>query len=59
MQAVMVTNGAGESTVQCAGQIALYPNGTMVGDDIKAQTEQALTNIQAILKAAGTSMANV
>jgi 2-iminobutanoate/2-iminopropanoate deaminase len=43
-----------------AGQIALDP-ATMevVGDDTAAQTEQVLTNLAAVLEAAGTGMAHV
>ena len=37
--------------VYCSGQIPLDPNsGEVIGDDIKAQTTQALKNIGGILK---------
>lgn len=44
----------------CAGQIPLDPaTGSIVGNDIKSQTEQVLKNIEAILKAEGLTFANV
>ena len=43
-----------------SGQIPIDPaTDKLVEGDIKVQTEQVLKNIQAILEAAGTSMANV
>jgi len=44
-----------------AGQIALDPNsGTIVGeDDVAAQTEQVMTNMGAVLKAAGATFQDV
>jgi 2-iminobutanoate/2-iminopropanoate deaminase len=43
-----------------AGQIPLDPKtGQMVEGSIEAQTRQALTNLSAVLEAAGTSPANV
>jgi 2-iminobutanoate/2-iminopropanoate deaminase len=43
-----------------AGQIPLDPTtGQMVEGGIEAQTRQALTNVSAVLEAAGTSLANV
>jgi 2-iminobutanoate/2-iminopropanoate deaminase len=42
-----------------AGQIPLNPTtGQMVEGGIEAQTRQALTNVSAVLEAAGTSLAN-
>jgi 2-iminobutanoate/2-iminopropanoate deaminase len=42
-----------------AGQVALDPaTGQVVEGDIRAQTRQVLENIQAILRAAGTSLAH-
>ena len=44
----------------CAGQIPLDPkSGNLVAGDIKAQTEQVLLNIQAILEDQKLSFANV
>ena len=46
--------------VYTAGQIALYPaTGQMVEGDVQAQTEQALQNLRAVLKASGSSLKNV
>lgn len=42
-----------------AGQVAIDPaTGQVVEGDIRAQTRQTLENIQAILRAAGTSLAH-
>ena len=38
-----------------SGQIALSPEGVVVGDDITAQTEQVMKNLGAVLSAAGSS----
>lgn len=40
-----------------AGQIALRPDGTLVGGGIAAQTEQVIRNLAAVLGAAGSSLA--
>ena len=54
-QAVKIGN-----LVYTAGQIALDPaTGKMREDEIQIQTEQVLTNLQAVLQAAGTDLANV
>ncbi len=46
--------------VYVAGQGPLDPStGKMVRESIQAETRQVLKNVQAILEAAGTSMANV
>lgn len=43
-----------------SGQIALDPaTGELVGNDIVSQTEQVMTNISALLKAAGTDFDHV
>lgn len=43
-----------------SGQLGINPpTGELAGDDICAQTRQALTNIQAILKEAGTDLSAV
>jgi 2-iminobutanoate/2-iminopropanoate deaminase len=44
-----------------SGQIPLHPQtGEMVGgDDVEAQTEQVMQNLEAVLKAAGSSFAQV
>ncbi|MCC7494560.1 MAG: RidA family protein [Fimbriimonadaceae bacterium] len=43
----------------CAGQIPLTPAGELVGGDIAAQTRQVLTNLAAVVAAAGGSLAQV
>ncbi len=44
----------------CSGQIALDPSsGTMVGNDIKSQSEQVMKNIASILEASGASFVDV
>ena len=49
-----------DNLVFTAGQIPLDPTtGRLVEGDIQAQTRQSLKNVQAILEAAGTSLAKV
>ena len=44
----------------CSGQIALDPvSGVLAGNDIKAQTEQVMQNISAILAASGATFDDV
>ncbi|WP_038056062.1 RidA family protein [Thermus amyloliquefaciens] len=42
-----------------SGQIPLRPDGTLAEGDIRAQTEQVMENLKAILEAAGSSLARV
>jgi 2-iminobutanoate/2-iminopropanoate deaminase len=42
-----------------SGQIPLRPDGSMVEGDIKEQTRQVLTNVQALLSAAGSGLEHV
>ena len=42
-----------------SGQIPLLPNGELLEGDVAAQTEQVLVNLQAVLTAGGSSLANV
>lgn len=42
-----------------SGQIALKPDGTFVDGDVEAQTTQVLTNLQAVLVEAGSSLQKV
>ncbi|WP_243027047.1 RidA family protein [Thermus albus] len=42
-----------------SGQIPLRPDGTLVEGDIRAQTEQVMENLKAILEAAGSSLSRV
>lgn len=45
--------------VFCSGQIPLQLDGTLEGGDVAAQTRQVLTNLQALLVAANSSLAQV
>lgn len=49
--------------VYLSGQVPLTPDGKLVGvtgqTDIQAQTRQALTNIKAVLEAAGTTWESI
>ncbi|HJQ26345.1 MAG TPA: RidA family protein [Blastocatellia bacterium] len=42
-----------------AGQLAIKPNGERVLDSIEAQTEQAMANVAAILRAAGSDLSRL
>lgn len=57
-QGVVTTGGR---TLYTSGQIALDPaTNQMVGEgDVKAQAERVLTNLEAVLSAAGLGFANV
>ena len=45
------------NTIYVSGQLPIDPaTGAFAGDDIRMQTKQSLTNIQSILKEAGTDM---
>ena len=59
-QAVIVPVG-GQRMVFCSGQIALDPvSGVMMGEgDVEAQARQVMTNLNAVLVAAGATFANV
>jgi len=41
-----------------SGSIPLRPDGSLVDGDVRAQTEQVLQNLQALLAAAGTTLAH-
>ena len=46
--------------VFCSGQIPIDPaTGKLVADDIEAQTKQVLTNVTAVLAAAGLQLSHV
>lgn len=48
------------NVIHVSGQLPVDPaTGEFAGEDIASQTRQSLTNIQNILAAAGTTMANV
>ena len=55
-QAVVVEGG---KTIYIGGQNGILPDGTMVGETLAAQTEQAYKNILEILKTVGASQENV
>lgn len=49
-----------DEMVYCSGQIGIVPaSGALAGDDIAGQTHQALKNLSAVLKEAGTDMSHV
>lgn len=51
---------AADGWVFCAGQLGLDPaNGALVEGGVAAQAERALRNLEAVLDAAGASMADV
>lgn len=43
----------------CSGQIALSPDGQLIQGDVKAQTEQCMANIQAVLSEAGATFGHI
>ena len=45
--------------VYTSGQIALTPEGEMLGDDVVLQTKQVFANLKAVLAEAGTSLDRV
>jgi 2-iminobutanoate/2-iminopropanoate deaminase len=46
--------------VYCSGQIGLVPSsGEFAGDDVESQARQVMKNLQAVLKAAGSSFDRV
>ncbi len=55
-QAVMAE---GSKTLYIGGQNGILPDGTMAGDNLAAQTEQAYKNILEILKTVGAWQENV
>ena len=56
-QAVKVAAG---TTIYCSGQIAIDPeSGELVGTTAEEQCRQVMTNLQAVLKAAGADISRV
>jgi enamine deaminase RidA (YjgF/YER057c/UK114 family) len=49
----------GGKTIYIGGQNGILPDGTIAGDTLAAQTEQAYKNILEILKTVGASQENV
>ncbi|MBB6329682.1 enamine deaminase RidA (YjgF/YER057c/UK114 family) [Chryseobacterium sediminis] len=50
-QAVEVKNV--ESTLYCSGQVAIDPDGTSSNKDMKSQLEQAIANLEEVIRTAG------
>ena len=48
-----------QGVVYASGQIALLPDGTWAGGDVAEQAKQVLSNMEAVLEAAGSSMNDV
>jgi 2-iminobutanoate/2-iminopropanoate deaminase len=48
-----------DKLVFCSGQIPLTPAGTLAEGDVAVQTRQVLTNLQAVLEASDSSLAQV
>ncbi|MHB1405847.1 MAG: RidA family protein [Desulfitobacteriaceae bacterium] len=48
-----------DKLVFTSGQIPLTPEGQLIGESIVEQAEQALRNLEAVLKAAGSSLTQV
>ena len=48
-----------DKLVFCSGQIPLTPDGAVAEGDIALQTRQVLTNLRAVLEAAGSSLGQV
>ena len=46
-------------TIYLAGQVPDDETGRIVGDDIETQTRQAIANVEALLQAAGSSLADI
>jgi 2-iminobutanoate/2-iminopropanoate deaminase len=55
-QAVVAEGG---KTIYIGGQNGVLPDGTMAGDTLASQTEQALKNMLEILRTVGASQENV
>jgi 2-iminobutanoate/2-iminopropanoate deaminase len=59
-QAQVVRLHGGNKLVATAGQVALDPaTGELVPGDVGAQTEQVMSNLAAVLRGAGLSLADV
>lgn len=57
---VQATRATGSTLLFISGQVALDRDGNLVGaGDVGAQTRQALTNLRALLEAAGASIGDV
>ncbi len=47
------------NTLYCSGQIALKPDGSLVTENIEAETTQVMQNIGEVLKAAGMDYSHI
>jgi reactive intermediate/imine deaminase len=57
---VQATRATGATVLFISGQVALDRDGNLIGaGDVAAQARQALTNLRALLEAAGASIADV
>ncbi len=57
---VQATRATGSTLLFISGQVALDHDGNLIGaNDVGAQTRQALTNLRALLEAAGATIADV
>jgi enamine deaminase RidA (YjgF/YER057c/UK114 family) len=56
-QAVEVKNV--ESTLYCSGQAAIDPDGTSSDKDMKSQLEQAIANLEEVIRTAGYECAGI
>lgn len=50
---------AGGEIVVVAGQVGMGPGGRLAGDDVIAQTKQALENVRMVVEAAGCTMRDI
>lgn len=55
----VVTVEAPTTTIYVGGQDAVTPDNTVVGDNLRDQTRQALRNVEAALAAAGATKADL
>lgn len=51
VQAVEIKNNTG--TLYCSGQAAIDPDGTSSDKDIKSQLQQAISNLEEVIKSSG------
>jgi len=49
----------GKVTIHCAGQVAWDKDYNVVGKDVGTQAKQALSNLKAVLSAAGATVENI
>lgn len=54
---IIIENG--KTTLYSSGQIGITKDGNFLGNDIKSQTEQTLSNLKTLLESKGLSLDNV